>query len=61
VLSSQPGPPGIGLYPLLNTSIDNELAMLTPSSLSGRCEERLPFRLVLCHAWSSSSVPGRAG
>jgi hypothetical protein len=31
VLSSHPGPPGIGLYPLLKTSIDNELAMLTPS------------------------------
>jgi hypothetical protein len=29
VLSAQPRPPGIGLYPLLKTSIDNELAMLT--------------------------------
>jgi hypothetical protein len=27
VLSSHPGPPGIGLYPLLKTSIDNELAI----------------------------------
>ena len=33
VLSSHPGPPGIGLYPLLNTSIDNELCML--SSVTG--------------------------
>jgi hypothetical protein len=30
-LSSHPGPAGIGLYPLLKTLIDNELAMLTPS------------------------------
>src|SRR3984957_17705484 len=31
MLSSHPGPPGIGLYPLLKMSMDNELAMLTPS------------------------------
>src|ERR1700722_5477224 len=31
VLSSHPGPPGIVLYPLLNTSTDNELVTLTPS------------------------------
>jgi hypothetical protein len=30
VLSSHPGPPGTGLYPLLNTSIDNELAIPPP-------------------------------
>jgi hypothetical protein len=34
----------------LNTSIDNELAMVTPSSLSGRYGERLPSRLVPGHA-----------
>ena len=40
MLSSHPGPPGTGLYPLLNTSIDNELVILpspaVPTSRSRR-------------------------
>jgi hypothetical protein len=33
VVSFHPGPPGICLYPLLKTSIDNDRAMLTPLTL----------------------------
>src|SRR4051812_45335833 len=39
VVSFHPGPPGIGLYPLLNTAIDNEVVMLTPSFMKRPASE----------------------
>src|SRR5689334_12964743 len=59
VRSSHPGPPGIGLYPLLKTSIDNELVMLSlpatarPAATAGRrprrCLSALPSRTYDLH------------
>ncbi|GIJ54403.1 hypothetical protein Vau01_019190 [Virgisporangium aurantiacum] len=36
LLSSQPGPPDIGLYPLVNTSMDNELIIEPSFNQTGR-------------------------